>query len=76
MYSFGLDPTWHVAENELTFINSFKMKTSVILGVMQMTLGLVVKFSNAFYFRDRLVARSISNWLCYGQHCRPVARSN
>jgi len=54
VYPFGIDPTWHVAENELTFINSFKMKTSVILGVAQMTMGILVKFTNAIYFEDRL----------------------
>jgi len=54
VYSFGVDPAWHVAENELTFINSFKMKTSVILGVGQMTMGILVKFTNAFYFSNKL----------------------
>jgi len=55
VYSFGIDPTWHVAENELTFINSYKMKTSVILGVLQMTLGILVKFTNAFHFKEKNV---------------------
>eukprot|EP00940_MAST-03C_sp_MAST-3C-sp2_P000630 g630.t1 len=53
VYAFGIDPTWHVSENELTFINSFKMKTSVILGVAQMTMGIVVKFTNALHFKNR-----------------------
>ena len=31
------------------------MKTSVILGVMQMTMGIIVKFTNAIHFNDRNV---------------------
>jgi V-type H+-transporting ATPase subunit a len=33
-YPIGIDPTWYSAKNELSFINSLKMKISVILGVM------------------------------------------
>lgn len=46
-YPFGIDPAWHGAENELTFLNSFKMKFSVILGVCHMSLGLCMRVANA-----------------------------
>jgi len=34
VYPIGIDPMWYSAKNELTYINSLKMKLSVILGVM------------------------------------------
>lgn len=46
-YPFGLDPAWHGAENELIYMNSLKMKMSVLLGVAQMLLGVVLRFMNA-----------------------------
>jgi V-type H+-transporting ATPase subunit a len=51
-YKFGLDPIWYVATNELAFINSLKMKISVIFGVFQMVIGIVLKGLNAVFQRD------------------------
>jgi len=51
-YPFGLDPAWHGAANELVYANSLKMKTSVILGVTQMIVGLLLRFSNAAHDRN------------------------
>ena len=52
IYPIGVDPKWYSAENELTFLNSFKMKISVIIGVLQMILGLMLKGINGIYFKD------------------------
>lgn len=53
VYPFGLDPVWHVASNELLFFNSFKMKLSVILGIIQMFGGTMLKGANAIFFGER-----------------------
>eukprot|EP00537_Pseudo-nitzschia_pungens_P003976 CAMPEP_0172369544 /NCGR_PEP_ID=MMETSP1060-20121228/33243_1 /TAXON_ID=37318 /ORGANISM="Pseudo-nitzschia pungens, Strain cf. cingulata" /LENGTH=863 /DNA_ID=CAMNT_0013094491 /DNA_START=302 /DNA_END=2893 /DNA_ORIENTATION=+ len=54
VYPFGLDPIWHVASNELLFFNSFKMKMSVVLGILQMFVGILIRGCNALYFREPL----------------------
>lgn len=55
VYPFGVDPVWHVSENELLFFNSMKMKIAVVFGVTQMTVGIILKGLNAFYFGERAV---------------------
>jgi V-type H+-transporting ATPase subunit a len=54
VYPFGIDPEWHLSENDLLFFNSLKMKLSVVLGITQMTFGLVLKTSNAIYFGNSI----------------------
>ena len=51
-YKFGLDPVWYMTSNELAFINSLKMKLSVILGVFQMIIGIILKGLNAIFEFD------------------------
>lgn len=43
-----------MSETDLTFYNSFKMKTSVIVGVVHMLIGIVIKGMNAIYFDRKL----------------------
>ena len=52
VYPIGIDPKWYSVSNELAFLNSFKMKMSVILGILQMILGLILKGINGIYFKE------------------------
>ncbi len=49
-----MDPVWGVAENNLNYINSLKMKIAVIIGVVHMTLGVIVKALNSIYFKKKV----------------------
>lgn len=51
-YAFGVDPAWHGTRSELPFLNSLKMKLSILLGVAQMNLGIILSYFNAQYFRS------------------------
>ncbi|XP_036132258.1 V-type proton ATPase 116 kDa subunit a2 isoform X3 [Molossus molossus] len=52
-YPLGIDPIWNLATNRLTFLNSFKMKMSVILGIIHMTFGVVLGIFNHLHFRKK-----------------------
>lgn len=53
-YPFGIDPKWHEASNKMVFINSVKMKLSLIVGFAHMGLGTVLSLANTMYRRDYL----------------------
>ena len=54
VYPYGVDPAWKISGNELLFYNSMKMKMSVILGIFQMTFGLILRGMNSLYFKNYL----------------------
>lgn len=71
-YLWGVDPVWKGATNELLYYNSLKMKTSVIIGILQMTLGLCLHLLNSIHFNNMLdvffefVPRVIFLWSTFG----------
>ncbi|XVE94623.1 hypothetical protein REPUB_Repub02eG0024700 [Reevesia pubescens] len=56
-YPFGVDPKWHGTRSELPFLNSLKMKMSILLGVAQMNLGIILSYFNAKFFENELNIR-------------------
>ncbi|KAK9998447.1 hypothetical protein SO802_018050 [Lithocarpus litseifolius] len=56
-YPFGVDPSWRGSRSELPFLNSLKMKMSILLGVVQMNLGIILSYFNARFFSSSLDVR-------------------
>ncbi|NXL51122.1 VPP3 ATPase, partial [Podilymbus podiceps] len=52
-YPFGIDPIWSLATNHLNFLNSFKMKMSVVLGIVHMGFGVLLGIFNHVHFQQR-----------------------
>ncbi|RKO96034.1 hypothetical protein CAUPRSCDRAFT_8592, partial [Caulochytrium protostelioides] len=53
-YIIGVDPAWHSAENKLLFMNSYKMKMSVIMGIVHMTFGICLQIWNHKRFNNQI----------------------
>uniref|UniRef100_A0A8C7GMH7 V-type proton ATPase subunit a n=1 Tax=Oncorhynchus kisutch TaxID=8019 RepID=A0A8C7GMH7_ONCKI len=49
-YPLGIDPIWNLASNRLTFLNSYKMKMSVIVGISHMSFGVILGIFNHLHF--------------------------
>ena len=50
-YNLGIDPIWHGRNTELPYLNSVKMKMSILLGVTHMDFGILMSLFNNLYFR-------------------------
>lgn len=53
-YPIGLDPTWQLAVNKIIFLNSYKMKLSIIFGVVHMIFGVCMSVVNMVHFRHKI----------------------
>ncbi|KAK7341775.1 hypothetical protein VNO80_24714 [Phaseolus coccineus] len=56
-YPFGVDPSWRGSRSELPFLNSLKMKMSILFGVVHMNLGIILSYFNAHFFGSLLDIR-------------------
>ncbi|KAL3649366.1 V-type proton ATPase subunit a1 [Castilleja foliolosa] len=56
-YPFGVDPSWRGSRTELPFLNSLKMKLSILFGVTQMNVGIILSYFNARYFNSSIDIR-------------------
>ncbi|XP_077297070.1 V-type proton ATPase 116 kDa subunit a1-like isoform X2 [Arctopsyche grandis] len=52
-YPLGMDPVWQLAENKIIFLNSYKMKLSIIIGVIHMIFGVCMSTVNYNFFKHR-----------------------
>jgi V-type H+-transporting ATPase subunit a len=53
-YPLGLDPIWQLAENKIQFLNAYKMKVSIIIGVIHMLFGLSMSYWNYQFFQKKI----------------------
>lgn len=54
-YPFGMDPIWQVARaNKIIFHNGYKMKISIIFGVLHMMFGVIMSLRNYRNNNDQL----------------------
>ncbi|XP_020251143.1 V-type proton ATPase subunit a1-like, partial [Asparagus officinalis] len=56
-YKFGVDPSWRGSRSELPFLNSLKMKMSILFGLTQMNLGIILSYFDAKFYGNSLDIR-------------------
>lgn len=56
-YKFGVDPSWRGSRSELPFLNSLKMKMSILFGVTQMNLGIILSYFDVKFHGNPLDIR-------------------
>lgn len=52
-YPFGVDPIWQMSKNKIIFLNTFKMKLSIIFGVLHMIFGVSMGVVNYVHFKKK-----------------------
>jgi V-type H+-transporting ATPase subunit a len=53
-YPIGMDPVWQIARNKIIFQNSYKMKISIVFGIIHMLFGVALSLFNFTYFKNKL----------------------
>jgi len=66
-YPVGIDPIWHYTANKITFFNSFKMKISIVVGVIQMSVGIFLSLLNHLEYKDwkKVFFQFIPEWIFF-----------
>ena len=52
VYPVGMDPAFFETEIDISYMNSLKMKLSILIGVIHMTFGIILGGFNAIHFGD------------------------
>lgn len=53
-YPVGMDPVWQLSINKIIFFNSYKMKLSIIFGVIHMIFGVCMSVVNMRHFHKKI----------------------